>query len=99
MSNQDKETIRKFEEIIEQRRQHDPFNVEFLKIVNSIFPIDKLYDMFKFGEVNMLSIFKKYFYDSMDKYDKKMLDDIIEEFKKDNIMRGYIEALIENKNE
>jgi hypothetical protein len=99
MSNQDKETIRKFEEIIEQRRQQNPFNVEYLKIVNSIFPVDKLYDMFKFGEVNMLSIFKKYFYDSMNKYDKKMLDDVIEEFKKDNVMRGYIEALIENKNE
>lgn len=90
----DSETISKFEEILEHRCSQNPLNVEMNKLMNDIYPYEKLHSIFKLGSAQMLAIFKNHVYRYMCNDDKDYVDAIIKANSEDPEMKGFLDKLI-----
>ena len=51
-------TIEKLEEYNVYKRSIDPFNIEMNRLMNDVYPYEKLYRIFKLGQAQMLAMFK-----------------------------------------
>ena len=90
----DSETIKQFEDILQYKRDRNPFNIEFNRLMNEVYPYDKLYDIFKFGQLNMLVFFKNEVYEYIGKDGQDYIDAIIESYVQDTESKRMLDKLI-----
>jgi hypothetical protein len=90
----DAEIISKFEEILAHRRSKEPLNVEMNRLMNDIYPYDKLHSIFKLGSAQMLAVFKNHVYKYMCKDDRDYIDAIVKANLDDQEMKGFLDKLI-----
>ena len=90
----DGETISKFEEILEYRRSQNPLNVEMNRLMNAVYPYEKLHSIFKLGTAQMLALFKNEVYQYMCSEDRDYVDTIIKANLDDPEMKGFLDKLI-----
>lgn len=87
-------TIERLEEYNEYKRSQDPFNIEMNRLMNDVYPYEKLHSIFKLGQAHMLSTFKNHIYQYMCKDDKDYIDVIVEQSKVDPEMKGFLDILL-----
>ena len=90
-----KDYIERIENIMEERKRKDPLYVEYDRIINKMFPIKDVEEIFTLGRVYMLSTIKKDMYKYMCKDCKEYFDLLIESCKKIDNMKDVVNKLIE----
>jgi hypothetical protein len=88
------ELFEKFEKINNIRRKQNPLLSEMDNIYNAMFPIKPLENMFKLGEANVLAWIKNDICKHLDKGDAEIFDYLIKEYKKDEVMKSYLDKMI-----
>ena len=91
-------TIEKHEEYKEYKCSQDPFNIEMTRLMNDVYPYEKLYSIFKLGQAHMLSTFKNHIYQYFCDDDKDYIDEIVRQSKDDQEMKGFLDILIKGEN-
>ena len=91
-------TIEKLEEYNAYKRSQDPFNIEMNRLMNDVYPYEKLYSIFKLGQAHMLSTFKNHIYQYFCDDDKDYIDEIVIQSKDDQEMKGFLDILIKGEN-
>jgi len=87
-------TIEKLEEYKEYKRSIDPFNIEMNRLMNDVYPYEKLYSIFKLGQAQMLAMFKNHLCQYFCKDDKDYIDAIVKQSKEDIEMKSFLDILI-----
>jgi len=90
----DSEIIRKFEDILEQKRSKEPLQMELNRAMEEIYPYKKVYSVFKLGQASILSLFKNNVYQYMCNDDKDYIDAIIKSQEDDAEMKELLDKLI-----
>ena len=89
-----KKTIERLEEYKAYKRSQDPFQIEINRLMNEVFPYEKLNDIFKFGQLNMLVFFKNEVYKYIGKDGQDYIDAIIESYMQDAGSKKMLDKLI-----
>jgi len=87
-------TIEKLEEYKAYERSINPFNIEFNRLMNDVYPYEKLHSIFKLGQAQMLAMFKNHIYQYICNDDKDYIDAIVKQSKEDPEMKGFLDILI-----
>jgi len=90
-------TIEKLEEYNAYKRSQDPFNIEMNRLMNDVYPYEKLYRIFKLGQAQMLAMFKNHIYQYICNDDKDYIDAIVKQSKEDPEMKGFLDILIKKE--
>ena len=90
----DSETLNKIEDILAHKRSQDPFNIEFNRLMNDVYPYEKLHSIFKLGNAQMLALFKNNVYPYICKDDKDYIDAIVKVNLEDPEMKWFLDILI-----
>ena len=91
----DNRTIERLEEYQAYKRSKDPVIIEMNRLMNEVYPYEKLQSIFKFGSANMLALFKNNVYQYMCNDDKEYVDAIIQANSVDLEMKGFLDKLIQ----
>lgn len=89
-----KKTIEKLEEYNAYKRSQDPFYIELNRLMNEVYPYEKLNDIFKFGQLNMLVFFKNEVYKYFNKDGQDYIDAIVESYMRDTESKRMLDKLI-----
>lgn len=88
------ETLSKIEEALEYKRNQEPLYIELNRLMNEVYPYEKLHSIFKFGSAHMLALFKNNVYQYMCNDDKDYIDAIVKANSEDPEMKDFLDKLI-----
>jgi len=89
----DYDFINRVEEIVEKRRMANPLQQEYSQLINQIYPIKAIENVYMLGYCYMLTTLKKDFYKYFCEDDKKIIDEIIKSVRKSKDMDEILNKL------
>ncbi len=90
----DYDFINKIEDMVEKRRRADPLQQEMDRLLNEIYPIETIGNVYKLGYCHAFAVLKKDFSKYFCEYDQEIVSEIIRNIRKDKVMDEIINKLL-----
>ncbi len=90
----DYDFINKIEEMVEKRREMNPLQQEYNRLLNEIYPLETIENIYRLGYCDMLTTLKKDFSKYFCKDDQEIIDEMIRNARKDRAIDEIISKLL-----
>lgn len=90
----DYDFINKIEEMVEKRREMNPLQQEYNRLLNEIYPLETIENIYRLGYCDMLTTLKKDFSKYFCKDDQEVIDEIIKFARENKVMDEMIDKIL-----